>query len=89
MTSLKKAPQRNYNSLKYWMFDNKPCSREETEFIKYRDDIVALAEGEEAGWFDRCIEECLNALPKRVAKVRTQRILNVRSSPLEACQWIE
>ncbi|KAL8895641.1 MAG: hypothetical protein Q9192_003525 [Flavoplaca navasiana] len=43
---------RDYGSLYRWIDDLKPLCREESKFIKYQDDMIALAEKQEGGWFD-------------------------------------
>lgn len=44
LASLKKTTSRNYNSLANWMYNEKPLSREESEFIDCDEDFIALCE---------------------------------------------
>ncbi|KAL8790444.1 MAG: hypothetical protein Q9213_000596 [Squamulea squamosa] len=59
---------RDYGSVYRWMDDNKPLCREETKFIKYEDDIIALAEKQEGGWFDGFLEDALSIFPRPVTR---------------------
>ncbi|KAL8692458.1 MAG: hypothetical protein Q9218_002526 [Villophora microphyllina] len=68
--------ERDYSSLYNYVEGNKPLCREETKFIKYHDDFIALAEKQEGGWFDGVLEDMLGIFPRSV----TRRIL---SSPEE------
>ncbi|KAI9740264.1 MAG: hypothetical protein M1834_004842 [Cirrosporium novae-zelandiae] len=63
--SLKKTRDRDYNSLKFWISNNKPLAREESEFINCDEDFISLAEAPEGVWFDGFIEDCLEKLPCR------------------------
>lgn len=67
--SMKTVSTRNYNSLYTWIWDRKPLCRGETEFIKHREDFIALADEQEGGWFDAIVEDVLDCLPRRVAQV--------------------
>ena len=60
---------RNYNSFRTWIFDRKPLTREETNFVKHADDFVALADGAEDGYFDGMVEDVLGWLPRSIVKV--------------------
>ncbi|KAL8879785.1 MAG: hypothetical protein Q9198_002670 [Flavoplaca austrocitrina] len=55
---------RDYGSLYRWIDDLKPLCREESKFIKYQDDIIALAEKQEGGWFDGVLEDTLSIFPR-------------------------
>lgn len=67
--SLSAVTDRNYSSFSHWILDKKPLSRGETEFLKHRDDFVALADGQEGGWFDGFLENILGYLPRPFTKV--------------------
>ena len=69
LVSLKEASTRNYNSFTGWILDQKPLTIKETEFIKHKEDFVALADGEELGWFDGFVEDMLTCLPHGISKV--------------------
>ena len=66
---MKRPSNRHFNSFSNWIVGYKPVTREETEFVKHGDDFVALAEGEEGGWFDGVVEDCLSCLPGHLAQV--------------------
>lgn len=66
---MKTASTRNYKSLYTWVWDRKPLCRGETDFIKHREDFVALADEQEGGWFDAIVEDALDYLPRRIAQV--------------------
>ncbi|KAL8758020.1 MAG: hypothetical protein Q9199_001804 [Rusavskia elegans] len=55
---------RDYSSLYKWIDDIKPLCRVESKFIKYQDDIIALAEKQEGGWFDGVLEDTLSIFPR-------------------------
>ncbi|KAI4213230.1 MAG: hypothetical protein LQ351_004176 [Letrouitia transgressa] len=63
-----KPSTRNYNSFYKWINNQKPLSREETEFVQHGYDFVALAEKQEGGWFDGILEDVLSVLPRRITK---------------------
>ena len=46
-------------------------TREERGFLKHGEDFVALADGQEGGWFDGFVEDCLGLLPFRLAQVNS------------------
>lgn len=60
---------RNYHSVYRWVLDKKPLSQGETDFLKHREDFVALADGQEGGWFDGFLEDILGLLPRVITKV--------------------
>ncbi|CAO1598600.1 hypothetical protein XANCAGTX0491_002361 [Xanthoria calcicola] len=59
---------RDYGSLYKWMDDKKPLCRAESKYIKYQDDIIALAEKQEGGWFDGVLEDTLSVFPRRFTR---------------------
>ncbi|KAL9040211.1 MAG: hypothetical protein Q9214_004579 [Letrouitia sp. 1 TL-2023] len=63
-----KPSTRNYNSFYKWINNQKPLSREETEFVQHGYDFVALAEKQEGGWFDGMLEDILSVLPRPITK---------------------
>lgn len=67
--SIKPASTRNYNSFATWILDRKPLSRKETEFVKYKEDFIALSDEQEGGWLDGLVEDMLSYLPRRLAQV--------------------
>lgn len=67
--SLSAVTDRNYHSFSRWILDKKPLSRTETEFLRHREDFVALADGQEGGWFDGFLENTLGYLPRPITKV--------------------
>lgn len=68
--ALKRPSARNFKSFKNWMIDQKPVTRDEMQFIRHPEDFVALADGQEGGWFDGFVEDCLTKIPKNLARVR-------------------
>ncbi|KAF7508635.1 hypothetical protein GJ744_009027 [Endocarpon pusillum] len=66
--SLKTPSSRNYNSFRSWILDRKPLTREETKFVQYGDDFVALADGAEDGCIDGMVEDVLGCLPRSIVK---------------------
>ncbi|MCJ1349443.1 hypothetical protein MMC31_007683, partial [Peltigera leucophlebia] len=66
--ALKRPSARNFNSFKNWMIDQKPVTREEMQFIRHAGDFVALADGQEGGWFDGFVEDILTKIPKDLAR---------------------
>lgn len=67
--SLSAVTERNYHSFSRWILDKKPLTRGETDFLKHREDFVALADGQEGGWFDGFLEDVLGLLPRVITKV--------------------
>jgi len=67
--SLKKASTRNYNSFANWIHNKKPLSREESKFVKHDEDFIALADGQEGGWFDGFVEDILSLVPCKLSRV--------------------
>ena len=65
------------------MWDHKPLCRGEMQFIKHREDFVALADEQEGGWFDAIVENALGYLPRRVAQVRSLLISVVSNTAVE------
>ncbi|KAL9591886.1 MAG: hypothetical protein Q9179_007272 [Wetmoreana sp. 5 TL-2023] len=64
---------RDYSSLYNWVEANKPLCREETKFIRHEDDIIALAEKQEGGWFDGVLEDMLGMFPRSITRVRSSQ----------------
>ncbi|KAI9881094.1 MAG: hypothetical protein M1830_008252 [Pleopsidium flavum] len=67
--SLKKASTRNYNSFANWIHNKKPLSREESKFVKHNEDLIALADGQEGGWFDGFVEDILSLVPCKLSRL--------------------
>ena len=67
--NMKNPPSRNYSSFRNWVWDRKPLTREESRFIQHVDDLVALADGQEDGWFDGMVEDVLGWLPRGFVRV--------------------
>lgn len=66
---MEKPSNRNFTSFRNWINNTEPLSRKETEFVKHCDDFVALDPGEEGGWIDGILEDCLSCLPRHLAQV--------------------
>ena len=60
LASLKKTTPRNYQSLSNWIHNEKPLSRQESEFVDCKEDFIALCEQPEGSWFDGLIEDMLS-----------------------------
>jgi hypothetical protein len=69
LASLRRSTSRDYNSLANWMHNEKPLSREESEFINSKEDFIALCEQEEGGWFDGMIEDVLSKIPCKLTRL--------------------
>ena len=68
--SFRAPSSRNAKTFIDWIEDHKPLSIEESDFIKHKDDFVALSDGQESGWLDGIVEDGLGwCLPKKVMKV--------------------
>ena len=69
--SLKKPSTRNKRSFQNWFWDRKPLDRGESHFMRNAsDDLVALSNGQEDGFFDGMVEDALGWLPRPLVKVR-------------------
>lgn len=51
------------------MNNYKPLSRSESKFVTQDEDFIALAGGQDAGWFDDRIEHMLRFIPGKVRRV--------------------
>lgn len=69
LASLRRTTSRDYNSLANWMYNEKPLSKEESEFIDSKEDFIALCEQEEGGWFDGMIEDLLSKIPCKLTRL--------------------
>ncbi|KAL9622705.1 MAG: hypothetical protein Q9160_003015 [Pyrenula sp. 1 TL-2023] len=69
LASLKRTTSRNYKSLANWMYNEKPLSAEESEFINSDEDFIALCESEESSWFDGLIEDGLSKIPCKLTRL--------------------
>ena len=68
--SLKSPSHRNVASFLNWIRAHKPLTVEESSFLEHKDDFVALADGQENGWLDGVVEDCLNFfLPGNLMRV--------------------
>ena len=67
--STKTATTRNYNSVFNWIWGRKPLCRGESDFIRHREDFIALGDEQEGGWFDAIVEDALGYMPRRLAQV--------------------
>ena len=68
--SFRAPSSRNARTFIDWIDDHKPLSPEESDFIKHKDDFVALSDGQESGWLDGIVEDGLAwCLPKKLMKV--------------------
>lgn len=79
---MKRPSNRNFNSFCNWILHNKPVTPEETEFIRHSEDFIALADGEEGGWFDGVVEDCLSCLPNNLAQVNPHFSCSTRAVKL-------
>ena len=71
--SFRAPSSRNAKTFIDWIGDHKPLTIEESDFIKHKDDFVALSDGQESGWLDGIVEDGLAwCLPKKLMKVITQ-----------------
>ena len=65
----KSANTRNHNSVSNWLHNNAPLSKEETEFIHHKSDLIMLSDIEETGWFDGFVEDILSKVPNRFTRL--------------------
>lgn len=65
----KSANSRNHNSVSNWLYNKAPLSREETEFIHHKSDLIMLSDIEETGWFDGFVEDILSKVPNRFTRL--------------------
>ncbi|KAF2460690.1 hypothetical protein BDY21DRAFT_336129 [Lineolata rhizophorae] len=63
MSSLQAASPRNHQSVENWIFHNAPLCATEAEFIRNRQDFVALVDAKEGSWFDGVVEDTLSQIP--------------------------
>lgn len=79
---MKRPSNRNFNSFSNWVLRLKPLTRQETEFVKNGEDFVALADGEEGGWFDGVVEDFLSCLPRNFAQVNRHSLCSAQAVKL-------
>ncbi|KAI4093664.1 MAG: hypothetical protein LQ344_002729 [Seirophora lacunosa] len=68
IVTIPRPSERDYGSFYKWMDAEKPLCREETKFVKYKDDFIALAEKQEGGWFDGVLEDLLSIFPRSITR---------------------
>lgn len=76
---MKRPSNRNFNSFSNWILNKKPLAREDMDFLRHGEDFVALADGEEGGWFDGVVEDFLTCLPGGLAKVNLHSACSTRA----------
>jgi uncharacterized protein DUF6594 len=76
--ALQKPSQRDYRSVRTWIFNNKPLVAAQSSFIKKKEDIITLRSGREWSDFDGLVETCLKKVDFfNWNKVRTNASLEV------------
>ncbi|KAL9604370.1 MAG: hypothetical protein Q9219_000558 [cf. Caloplaca sp. 3 TL-2023] len=68
MVAIPRPSERDYSSFRRWIDAKKPLCREETKFVKHEDDMIALAEKQEGGWFDGVLEDTLSLFPRPITR---------------------
>lgn len=66
--SLQKPSNRDYESVRNFFRDLQPIVREESNFIRCKEDLITLRSGREYAGFDTFVEACLSRLDKRLKK---------------------
>ncbi|KAK7548921.1 hypothetical protein BKA81DRAFT_368412 [Phyllosticta paracitricarpa] len=70
MASLPHATHRNFQSVFNWMHNKQPLCESENQFTTAEQDVVALVDPKEGGWFDAFIEDYfLPMLPDRLTRL--------------------
>ena len=67
--AIRKATKRNQNSLYNAMSLSGSIASGEARWIHYRDDLLALAQDAEHGWFNGILEDTLRRLSSKVTLV--------------------
>ncbi|KAL8711527.1 MAG: hypothetical protein Q9225_007101 [Loekoesia sp. 1 TL-2023] len=79
MVTIPRPSERDYGSFYRWIDNEKPLCREETKFVtneevrlrlamQHQDDLIALADKPEGGWFDGVLEDTLSIFPRSVTR---------------------
>ena len=81
---MKRPSNRNFNSFSNWILNQtpSPLAREDMEFLRHGEDFVALADGEEGGWFDGVVEDVLSCLPGGLENVNLHSACSTRAIKL-------
>lgn len=74
--SIRKPLPRHHKSLATWMNNYKPLARSESNFVTHDEDFIALADGQEGGWFDSCVENMLRLLPHKLSRVSCATVVH-------------
>lgn len=56
--------ERDYNSLKNFMWNKKPLLEGDAQFVYNKDDLVTLRPGRETAWLDNAVERILKLFPR-------------------------
>lgn len=59
---------RDYNSVKNFMWNEKPLMQGDAEFIYNREDLITLRPGRETAWLDVFVERTLKLFPRRLVQ---------------------
>ena len=57
--------ERDYKSVKNFMWNKKPLMEGDAEFIHNKDDLVTLRPGRETAWLDILVEQILKIFPRK------------------------
>ena len=69
LLSFQKPSERDYRSVKNWIWNLKPLVGREQAFINHKEDILTLHNGREWSWFDGLVEWLLLKLDCKLVRV--------------------
>ena len=82
MAALQRPSDRDYKSLRYWLYARQPLVEIEAKLFRRREDIVALRTGRESADFDVLVEQCLGILDSFFTKWCRWKVIGVGSATL-------
>ncbi|KAL9094999.1 MAG: hypothetical protein Q9165_002601 [Trypethelium subeluteriae] len=68
MASFQRPADRDYRSVRTWLYNTRPIVDEEEGFIRCKEDIVTLRHGRECAGFDGLVESILKRLDSKVTR---------------------
>ncbi|KAI9690365.1 MAG: hypothetical protein M1822_009327 [Bathelium mastoideum] len=69
MVSFQRPADRDYRSVRTWLFNTRPIVDEEEAFIRCKEDIVTLRHGRECAGFDGLVESVLKRMNCRLTRL--------------------
>ena len=85
LLSFQRPSERDYGSVKNWIWNLKPLVGQEQAFINHKEDIITLHNGREWSWFDGLVELLLLKLDCKLVRVSCLDVGNILSISTNIC----